>query len=262
MVKFTDRWFAVSFFVLFLLFSAHSEGIRKKEFQLITFDLFAALMDVDSSLYPTVVEVVGKDKADAFVGAWYNQLYGNLLISSSIVPGEGYLVDYRTNLFQAITYAIKSLGLNVSSEDQQKLVKIWFTGLIPWKDTASALSQIKSKGYQIAVLSNGGVAQIQSLVKVLEKQNVTFDHIFGSDLAQAYKPSTKFYALPLNITGLPMSAIAHVPGSMFDAFGAKLFGYTTLWCNRGDDYFIPVDGNPNHVPDQIFANLLEVANYL
>ena len=49
---------------------------------------------------------------------------------------------------------------------------------------------------------------------------------------KTYKPSPRVYALGPEILTLPPAEILFVSSNLWDAAGAKAFGYQVCWCNR------------------------------
>ena len=52
------------------------------------------------------------------------------------------------------------------------------------------------------------------------------------DRLKTYKPSPRVYALGPEILNLPAAEILFVSFNLWDAAGAKAFGYQVCWCNR------------------------------
>jgi len=59
-----------------------------------------------------------------------------------------------------------------------------------------------------------------------------FAEIISADRVKTYKPSPRVYALGPEILTLPPAEILFVSSNLWDAAGAKAFGYPVCWCNR------------------------------
>ena len=59
------------------------------------------------------------------------------------------------------------------------------------------------------------------------------DGVLSVDAAGIYKPSPRVYQLVLDRLGVPPARIGFVSSNGWDAIGAKAFGFTTFWINRG-----------------------------
>jgi len=59
-----------------------------------------------------------------------------------------------------------------------------------------------------------------------------FAEINSVDRVKTYKPSPRVYALGPEILNLPATEILFVSSNLWDAAGAKAFGYPVCWCNR------------------------------
>jgi 2-haloacid dehalogenase len=93
----------------------------------------------------------------------------------------------------------------------------------------SALDALK--GSKLAILSNGSPRMLEAAVchKGLESY---FAAIISVDQVMTYKPSSRVYARGPEIPKLPAAGILFVSYSLWDAAGAKAFGYPVFWCSR------------------------------
>ena len=80
------------------------------------------------------------------------------------------------------------------------------------------------------------------------------DGVLSVDDAGIYKPSPRVYQLAVDRLRLPAARIAFVSSNGWDAIGAKAFGFTTFWINRGG---APLDRH-GPAPDRIIATLADL----
>ena len=59
-----------------------------------------------------------------------------------------------------------------------------------------------------------------------------FAEVISVDRVKTYKPSPRVYALGSETLNLPAAEILFVSSNLWDAAGAKAFGYPVCWCNR------------------------------
>lgn len=195
-------------------------------YRLITFDVYTALFDVESSLTPVVKKVLGTNLDSlAFVRAWRRKQLEYALISNSLhqmrIPFE--LITRR-----ALDDTLTRANVRPDETSRMHLVESW-EDLQPWPEAPSVLEALKARGYSLALLSNGDASMLQALRKKLPG---VIDHVFSSEQAGYYKPHPSVYALPLESSGLTAQEVLHVAGSPTDVLGTKAAGLSCAWSNR------------------------------
>ena len=93
----------------------------------------------------------------------------------------------------------------------------------------SALDALE--GLPLAVLSNGSPAMLDSAVCYNSIESY-FAEIISVHRVKTYKPSARVYELGSKVLNLPAAEILFVSSNLWDAAGAKAFGYQVCWCNR------------------------------
>ena len=96
-------------------------------------------------------------------------------------------------------------------------------------DVRPALEALK--GAPLAILSNGSPTMLDSVVRHNGLESY-FAAVISVDRVKTYKPSPRVYALGPEILRLPAGEILFVSSNLWDAAGAKAFGYQVCWCNR------------------------------
>ncbi len=203
-------------------------------FRLITFDVYTALFDVIGSLVPVVERIHGQaGNAQLLVRNWRAKQLEYAQLVNSLQRGR---VSFRAVTERAMDFTFRSAALPLADGERRDLIEAW-DRLRPWPEAASALSALKSRGYQIAVLSNGDEAMLRQVIRAID---VEFDHVFASDHAGFYKPHPAMYALPLAASTVQQEQILHVAGSGNDVLGAKCAGLHCAWSNRhGEPALVP-----------------------
>jgi 2-haloacid dehalogenase len=82
--------------------------------------------------------------------------------------------------------------------------------------------------------------------------------VLSVDELKIFKPAPEVYELAVRKLKLPKENIGFVSSNCWDALGAKSFGFTVYWINRGD---APVD-RLGFKPDRIVASLSELSEVL
>lgn len=200
-------------------------------YQLITFDVYTALFDVEASLTSPVARAIGDGQALAVVRLWRSKQLEYALISNSLARGR---VSFWRATRLALDYALSRAGFAISDSAREALMEHW-TSLAPYPEADEVLSAVKAKGYAIAVLSNGDEAMLREVIRCFR---TPFDRVFAADHAGHYKPHPSVYALPQLALSLKATDILHVAGSATDTLGAKSAGLTCAWTNRQNDFVL------------------------
>lgn len=210
--------------------------------KLVTFDAFSALFDIETSIMPTVVKVLGdrlgEDALD-FFRLWRKKQWEYILLSTSLKKGFltfAYITDC------ALNYTAKVYGIEVAEEEKANLNSAW-SSLKTWPEAGRVLEALKDKGYEIALFSNGDTDMLISMANQLP---VEVDYVFSAEKAQSYKPTPEIYRLPFEETGYEWGEIIHVAGSPFDTLGAASAGIQCIWSNRKGDFLIDDTYCPNY----------------
>jgi len=216
-----------------------------RSYKLITFDVYTALFDIESSLVPALTGALG-DKADsrALLRTWRGKQLEYALISNSLQRER---VSFRVVTHRALDYALGRAQFETPETTREALVEAW-NHLRPWAEAEHVLASAKSRGYPIGVLSNGDEAMLRALMATL---STPMDHFFASDQAGYYKPHPGIYRLPLQALGLAAGEALHVAGSPTDVMGAKSAGLPCAWSNRSAELVL----DPACKPDYEFQNL-------
>jgi 2-haloacid dehalogenase len=124
----------------------------------------------------------------------------------------------------ALRFAVRRLSLKLTDRQLESLMQAY---LVPaaFDDARSALTALK--GSPLAILSNGSPRMLDSAVRSNGLESY-FAEIISVDRVKTYK----FYALGPEILNLPAAEILFVSSNLWDAAGAKAFGYPVCWCNR------------------------------
>ena len=128
----------------------------------------------------------------------------------------------------ALRSAVQQLSIEATDGDFENLMQAY---LVPtaFPEVVSALEALK--GLPLAILSNGSPAMLDSAVRYNSLQSY-FAEIISVDRVKTYKPSPRVYELGSKTLNLPAAEILFVSSNIWDAAGAKAFGYQVCWCNR------------------------------
>lgn len=212
-------------------------------FQLITFDVYTALFDVEGSLTPLVGRTAVPD-ASVFVRNWRRKQLEYALISNSLGQER---IPFSQITELALDDTLQRTKVKLSEEQREELLQAW-GNLTPWPEAASVLEAVQARGYTLGLLSNGDTHMLRALLKQLPP---VIEHVFSTEAAGHYKPHASVYALPLDALHLKADDMLHVAGSQTDALGTGAAGLHCAWSNRRGE--APLD--PRYPPDFEFKDL-------
>ena len=150
--------------------------------QLITFDVYTALFDIEGSLVPILNQTLGTQfDVLPLVRTWRSKQLEYALISNSLQRGR---LSFWLATRHALDYALGRAGLEVSEAAREAMVQGW-NQLRPWPEAEYVLAAVKARGYRIGVLSNGDETMLRAVLAGLA---TPFDDIFASEQADFYKP--------------------------------------------------------------------------
>ena len=223
--------------------------MARLRYQLITFDVYSALFDIEGSLAPLVATALGREgDALRFVRDWRRKQMEYVLISNSLQQAR---LSFESITRRALDDTLARAKRDLSEATRTELVHAWRT-LQPWPEASGVLSSVKEGGFAIGLLSNGDQGMLEALLPRLPP---VIEHVFSSEQAGHYKPHPSVYALPLTQLHLTANDLLHVAGSVTDVLGTKAAGLPCVWSNRRrepllDRNLAPDDDVPDlsHVP--------------
>jgi 2-haloacid dehalogenase len=212
----------------------------------IAFDMYGTVVDVGA-----VAEVCREVAPDpvAFNAQWRAKQLEYTFLRTLM----GRYKDFWTITEEALEFAIRRFGLQVTAEQRQRLAEAWLHPT-PYPEVAAALPRLKEK-YILAVLSNGSPKMLRT---GLEQTGLRphFRQVISADAVKLYKPSPKVYELAPKHMRLKKSEILFVSSNSFDVVGAKNFGFKVCWINRSGVPLDPLGPKPDFIVKS-FDDLVE-----
>jgi 2-haloacid dehalogenase len=157
----------------------------------------------------------------------------------------------------ALRHAASMLRLDLTPSRHERLMQAYLD-LRPWPEVPPALRTLRASGVRLGILSNFTPEMLASSIRASGLRGV-FDRVLSTDDVATYKPDPRAYLLGLHAFGLPRDRIAFAAFAGWDAAGAKLFGYPTLWVNR---LGAPADELGAPAPDTIVRSLTELVGFV
>src|ERR1700730_18546116 len=148
----------------------------------------------------------------------------------------GHYVDFWTLTERALDFAFARVP-SVDRTLRPKLLDAYLT-LDAFPDARAALSDLKTKGARLAILTNGTPRMVTAAVEAAGIVDL-LDAVLSVDTARRYKPRPEVYALATEALSLKPPDIAFVSSNRWDIMGAVSFGFDAFWINRAqmpDEY--------------------------
>jgi 2-haloacid dehalogenase len=158
--------------------------------------------------------------------------------------------DFGAVTADALRYTCEALGLAYSDAAHQALMHRYLR-LDPFPEVRETLARLA--GRELAILSNGSPATLAPLVAHAGLA-AAIPHVLSVHDVGVFKPDPRVYQLAVDHLGAPPEAIAFVSSNCWDALGAKSFGFSVCWVNRGG---APAD-RLGFEPDAIISSLAEL----
>jgi 2-haloacid dehalogenase len=200
-------------------------------------------------------------------------------LAEQIFPGRGaeLMATWRTTQFQyawlrvvarsyadfwrctedALRHAASALRLELTTARRERLMHAHLS-LRPWPEVPAALRTLRAARVRLGILSNFTSPMLAASIKSSGLHGV-FERVLSTDQRSTYKPDPRAYELGVHAFGLPREGIGFAAFAGWDAAGAKLYGYPTLWVNR---LGAPADELGAPAPDAIVRTLTELVGWV
>jgi 2-haloacid dehalogenase len=213
--------------------------------QAYVFDAYGTLFDVHAAIARHRAEA--GPEAERFSEIWRTK---QLEYSWTLTLAGAYL-DFWTLTERALDYAFARVP-SVDRALRPKLLDAYFN-LDAFPDASETLTALKSRGLQLAILSNGSPRMLAAAVQA-SGLAAALDAVLSVDAVRVYKPQPEVYALVTDRFGIPAQHIVFVSSNRWDVMGAASYGFNAVWVNRGrmpDEY-------SDAQPTRVIATLAEL----
>ncbi|MDQ4043131.1 MAG: haloacid dehalogenase type II [Actinomycetota bacterium] len=213
----------------------------------IGFDIYGTLVDpleMNEHLRP----LVGEDLADRMSELWRAKQVEYTFRRALMRRYE----DFGLCTKQALVYASHVLGVELSEEEQEKLIEE-YQNLRPFPDVQVGLEAMRSKGHTLVAFSNGVEAAARTL---LERAGVLpyLEGVISVDDLRTFKPDPQVYLYLAGRLQRRPEETWLVSSNPFDVIGAKAAGLRAAWIQRTSDaQFDPWDIEPDLVAPDLEA---------
>jgi 2-haloacid dehalogenase len=148
----------------------------------------------------------------------------------------------------ALAYACEALGLDLTAERMEALMGE-YSMLATFPDVAQCFGKLEKA--KRAILSNGSRDMLDPMV---EHSGLRLHAVLSVDEVRVFKPDPRVYELAVRSLKVEKGDIGFVSSNCWDVLGAKSFGFTVYWINRGG---APPD-RLGFEPDRVLKSLAEL----
>jgi 2-haloacid dehalogenase len=139
---------------------------------------------------------------------------------------------------RSLDYSIALVG-GVPPGVREKLLQSFRT-MAAFPEVVEVLGALKSRGAKLAILSNGDPDMLDEAVAAAGLSG-TFDAVLSVTDVGIFKPDMTVYELVTRRFGCTPGDVSFQSSNRWDVAGAQVFGFKTVWLNRG--------GAPDEYPD-------------
>jgi 2-haloacid dehalogenase len=194
------------------------------------FDAYGTLFDVHAAVRRHA-EALGGDAA-ALSATWRAKQLEYAWVRSLM----GRYADFWTLTEQALDFAFAAHPACDVSMKPQLLAA--YRELDAYPEVPALIHRLKHDGRQLAILSNGSPAMLESAVAAAGLDGA-FDAILSVDHIRCYKTDERVYEMVTTHFRCYPEAVSFQSSNRWDIAGATAFGFRTVWINRSgapDEY--------------------------
>jgi len=203
--------------------------------EICVFDAYGTLYDFNSAV-ARHRDAIGP-KADALSEMWRTKQIQYTWLRNSM---SAYAPFWQVT-GEALDNCLATFGITDKSV-REKLMSAYLA-LDPFPEVPAMLDKLKKAGKRLAILSNGNPEMLDPMVEASGLAD-KFEAVISVDAAKVFKVDPKTYDLVKKQTGVPSDKVCFLSSNCWDAHGAALYGFKTLWVNRGG---VPEDNLPGTV---------------
>jgi 2-haloacid dehalogenase len=189
----------------------------------IIFDLYGTLYDVHSVARHCSEHFPGRGLEISMI--WRQKQLEYTWLRSLM----GHYLPFEEATDDALRYTCAHLKLTLTDDVRARLCNEYLK-IQPYPEVPAALAELQAMDLPLAILSNGSVRSIHSVVSHSGLEG-RFAHLISVEHVKVFKPHPDVYALAENTMGL--------------------HGYPVCWVNRADSSFEELGQQPDHIVSRL-----------
>ena len=213
------------------------------------FDAYGTLFDVHSAVEKHRHRL--GDLADQVSMLWRTKQLEYTWLRSLM----GHHADFWQVTQEALDFAFDMHDIN--DPDLHKTLMQAYLKLDCYPEVPEALSILKSRGFRLAILSNGTPSMLAAAVNNSAIGNL-IEKNFSVEEVGIFKPDPRVYRIAVDGLGVKSEEIVFQSSNAWDASGASAFGFKVAWVNRFGQSEERLPGRP----DVEIQTLLELPDFL
>ena len=202
-----------------------------KNIKAIIFDAYGTLFDVNSAA-ENCKDKIG-DKWEAFANYWRTTQLEYTWLRSLMKKHK----DFWQITEDSLDKSMKNFQIKPSMKNE--LLDL-YKKLSTFSEVKEVLTELKKKGYKLAILSNGTPSLLNELIKNNNLEKI-FDDLFSIEKVGIYKPDSKVYDMPIQKYGIKKNEVLFLSANTWDVSGGGNYGYNSVWVNRNNNTFDNLD---------------------
>jgi 2-haloacid dehalogenase len=199
------------------------EEASTPRFKAVAFDYFV-LFD-PNSIIPTV-EAAYPGKGAEVTKMWRSKQFEYCFLRSLTNRHQ----DFYKVTEDALVYAAGAMKLDLPPETRKRLLDAYLN-MKPWPDAIEALRKLKAAGVRLITIANFSPQMLQANADHAGLTGL-IDELLSTEANETFKPDPRAYGLGMQRLNLNKDEILFAAFGSWDAYGAKSFGYPTIWVNR------------------------------
>ena len=229
MFKVTRTLACALVFAALLAMRCNAADASGSHYKAVAFDYFV-IFD-PNSVVPEVEKVFPGKGAD-FTKAWRNKQFEYSFLRTVTSDHQ----DFFKVTGDALDYTAEQMHLELTPQKRTQLLNAYLS-LKPWPDVVTALKKLRAAGFRIITIANFSPMMLRANADNAGIADL-FNELVSTDENDTFKPDPNAYELGLKHLGLRKDEIVFAAFGGWDAYGAKRFGYPTVWVNR---FGLPVE---------------------
>ncbi|WP_208347588.1 haloacid dehalogenase type II [Pseudaestuariivita rosea] len=144
----------------------------------------------------------------------------------------------------ALDWALEAAG-QTSDTLRADLLQL-YEHLSAYPEVPAMLQQLKDRGHQTGILSNGAPAMLDSAVQSAGLGRL-LDQVLSVEDVSIFKPDARVYDMVGQRFGCSKDQVLFVSSNGWDAAAAASYGFVTAWVNRMGEPIDRLPGRPDHI---------------
>jgi 2-haloacid dehalogenase len=224
----------------------------------VMFDFYGTVVDMQGSLTRAITPYLErkgytKNPPERLVTWWRRTHFENSMIDALLHRDH---TTYRQIGYEAVDYTLERAAIDHTDDEVRQLVSE-ITRLEAFPDVVQALTDMKSHGLKLYILSNGDPDMLAAGVPFSGTGHL-WDRVISVAEADSFKPHTTTYQTAAALIGLSREQILFVANHPFDCIGAKAAGLRSAFIDRRKRPF----GNGRYPADVTVSDMAELAALL